>query len=83
MAETCRTCHAPIRWAFTEKGRRMPVDPEPHPEGTIALEPIPGASRDVTTMRAIVVAIGSRPTLYRSHFSTCPQADRHRKRGRR
>ena len=64
----CRSCGAPIRWAVTERGRNAPLDPEPHPEGNLRVEVRRGLDR------AIVVAPGTEPVLYRSHFATCPNA---------
>ena len=29
MSAQCGSCHAPVVWAITEKGKRMPVDAEP------------------------------------------------------
>ena len=76
----CRSCGAPILWARTEAGKSIPLDSEPHPGGTIRID-------DANPPLAIVVTIyaatpdelfGGAP-LYRSHFATCPDADRHRK----
>jgi hypothetical protein len=72
----CRSCDAPLLWARTEKGRRIPLDPEPYTgpepsglfvlrEGGLAVAAPPGAFED--------------EPLYRSHFATCPDAALHRK----
>jgi hypothetical protein len=37
MADKCRRCAAPIRWGKTAKGRRMPLDAEPNPEGNVVM----------------------------------------------
>ena len=29
VASTCRSCDAPLRWAITDRGRRIPLDPAP------------------------------------------------------
>lgn len=47
----CRSCSARIVWAVTSRGRPMPVDAEPHPDGDIRLIPRMG----LTTPRAEVV----------------------------
>ncbi len=70
---TCPSCGARIRWALTERSRNIPVDPEPHPEGNLRVEDRRGLDR------AIVVAPGTEPVLYRSHFATCPNATAHRR----
>jgi hypothetical protein len=31
----CRSCGAPIRWVVTEKGKRIPLDRDPQPDGNI------------------------------------------------
>jgi len=80
----CRSCGAPIQWAITEGGKRMPVDLEPSPIGNIALY-----SRGEDAPIAIVITeteieawkkSGSRKQrLFLSHFTTCPQAKKWRR----
>ena len=58
---------------MTEKGKRIPLDPEPTPTGNVIL------ADDV----AIVLRHGA-PRLdnedrYTTHFATCPNAAEHRK----
>jgi hypothetical protein len=77
---TCRSCGAGIVWAVTAKGKRMPVDAEPHPDGNVTTVPN-GAGRG--TLLALVHPPGQQPLdadepRYRSHFATCPQAAAHR-----
>jgi hypothetical protein len=70
----CRSCNAPLLWAKTEKGHRIPLDPEP----------VPADGPGLFVLRhGVAVAV---PPLaypdeanYISHFSTCPQADQHRR----
>ncbi len=33
----CRTCQAPIHWAVTEKGKRIPVEIRPTTDGALVL----------------------------------------------
>jgi hypothetical protein len=80
----CRSCGQAVQWAETEKGRRMPVDLAPSPAGNIALYPrednVPIAV--VITQTEIDAWMASGATkrkLYTSHFATCPQASRWRK----
>lgn len=72
----CRSCEAPVRWVYTEKGRRMPLDPDPYtgPEPTGLFVIRPG---DI----ALAVPPDAFPgePLYRSHFATCPNAASHRR----
>jgi hypothetical protein len=74
MSPRCRSCGAPILWALTDRGKRIPLDELP-------LAAIPPGSFVVSgtgdELRASTVA----PVpLYRSHFATCPNADEHRRR---
>jgi hypothetical protein len=46
----CRSCDAPITWAVTRKGRRIPLDPEPVAGGNIKVQEIPGKSTPLATV---------------------------------
>lgn len=75
MDERCRSCGAPVRWVPTEAGRSMPLDAEPSDRGNVELR-----------AGVAVVVDPDQPTLtgeprYVAHFSTCPDADRWRRRG--
>lgn len=70
MAETCKGCGQPIRWARTTKGRRIPLDPEPTPNGNLAFD----QTEEEGASFVRVVPVGARPRLYTSHFATCPAA---------
>ena len=83
----CRGCGAPVRWVTTEKGRRMPLDPEP-----VEVDAI-NAARGLFVIRpgllgegerVIAVTPGfveeSREPVYISHFATCPEAKTFRRR---
>lgn len=77
----CRSCHASIIWVRTERGKRMPLDAEPVDATR--------ATRSVFVLRELendggplaVAAWGLEGTEphYISHFSTCPNADTHRR----
>lgn len=72
----CRSCGAAITWTVTSRGKRMPVDAEPHPDGNIRIRhPLTGGPP-----QADVVPKGSEASLHRSHFATCPNAGQHRRR---
>lgn len=70
---TCRSCGATIRWAVTEKGKRIPLDADPSPRGNMRLGP------DGT---AINIGSGTEPSLFSEqgvdlfmpHHATCPSA---------
>lgn len=69
----CRSCDAPIRWARTEAGKSMPLDPNPVPDGNVVLLD----DDRVHVLHADESADGA-PT-YVSHFATCPKAKDHRR----
>lgn len=75
MADRCRYCEAPIEWALTPKGSRIPLDVGAHADGNIVVDD--GVAR-------VLNAHDERPFLARrSHFATCPSAARARRGKRR
>lgn len=63
----CRGCDAPIIWATTRLGSRMPLDEEPTRQGNMVL--LRGEARHATEDdRAL------RRPIYASHFETCPKS---------
>lgn len=75
MATTCRSCGAPIRWALTEKGKRMPLNVPADPAGTVIITGTNGTEYTCAVVRTNAVP-GERWT---SHYATCPQAQQWRK----
>jgi len=77
----CSTCKRPILWARSEHGRPIPIDPAPRPDGNIVLRPIAVGAE----LLAHVVTAGEETDeqRYASHFSTCPEAETHRRREKR
>ena len=75
----CRTCGATVAWVITAKGKLMPIDAEPSPDGQFRLAGTSGSE-----IRVAFVKPEDRPTatvaLRTSHFATCPDADMHRHR---
>jgi hypothetical protein len=73
---TCRSCGEPIIWVTTERGKKMPLDAEPHPErrGQFVFTG-PGTVRFGAPGTPIPVGVET----FVSHFSTCPHAQQHRK----
>jgi hypothetical protein len=67
----CKSCGAEIIWAVTENGKRMPLDAQP------INRPSCFVLNDREDPPVAVVAKG--PSVYVSHFATCPNADQHRK----
>lgn len=82
---TCRSCQAPILWTETANGERMPVDEKPNQlHGNVLLEftddsPAPKLLAGVLTRGQAAGARAEQKRLYRSHFASCPDADRHRR----
>lgn len=73
---SCKSCGAPIVWASTSAGGVMPVDRDRVAGGNIVL-----VERDaLSTPRAEIVAPDPDVPRHVSHFATCPNADRHRRR---
>lgn len=72
----CRSCGAPIVWAVTEAGKRMPLDAEPHPgrRGQFIF-----TSPDTVRYGKSGTPIPEGVETFVSHFSTCPNRKAHRK----
>lgn len=62
----CKSCGAEIIWAKTPAGKNMPLNADG--EKRFLVE---GGATQIITCRPIVVRT--------SHFSTCPNADQHRR----
>lgn len=75
----CRSCMAPIYWAITTNGKRMPVDSQPSPHGSFRLEERP----DEPDPLAVWIPAGHAPNLHEAHFVRCPNAAQHRKKGKK
>lgn len=73
----CRSCGAPILWATTASGRKMPVDAEPVADGTLVLRERDGEVFVVVAANAESNVVGPR---HRAHFATCPDAESWRQR---
>lgn len=74
----CKTCQADIVWAKLPSGKRMPVDAAPSPAGSILLGyPTADGSRQASVIPE--PDRGGYAELHVSHFSTCPDADGHRR----
>lgn len=71
----CRSCDAPVLWARTVTGKLIPLDTEPSDGGNLVLDDGRALIYDHTTSNEMFA-----PPLYVSHFATCPQADRWRRR---
>lgn len=73
--EGCRSCGASVVWATTIRGKAMPVDVAATAEGNVALSP-----RGELPPLATVVQNSNGDLLHTSHFATCPEAGKWRRR---
>ncbi|MGH2716031.1 MAG: hypothetical protein ACRDM7_19545 [Thermoleophilaceae bacterium] len=74
----CRTCKAEITWAHTGE-KWMPVDAQPTADGNVLLTGGNPPRAEVLAGERLVKARAAECRLYRSHFSSCPDAQKHRK----
>jgi hypothetical protein len=79
----CRSCNAPVVWAITSKtGAAIPLDPNPIADGNVVR--IGTATRGAPLVLVLTDEELGRARkqgvvqLYRSHFASCPDADRWR-----
>jgi hypothetical protein len=85
MSDTCKSCGAPIIWACTCKGKAMPVDAEPNPEGNVMLtrrigmEPLATVKGKGKAADLCARLGGGIASVHTSHFATCPNAAAHRR----
>lgn len=81
----CRGCGAEILWALNGSGKREPVDAEPIANGNIEIEEtlVDGEGRRTPLIRHLkkgeIDTLFEPPPRYVSHFSSCPQAAKHRR----
>lgn len=74
MANTCKSCKAPIKWAKTRDGKITLMNAEPDDTGSwIFLDGehvhyVPAGDREA-----------ARGKLFRAHWGSCPNPDAHRK----
>ena len=73
VARQCRWCKAPIVWALTPKGRRMPIDPLPHPGGSVRVTRQGDGQLHAEVLRRELDPDLAEVPLWRPHYATCPQ----------
>ena len=71
----CSSCRQQIIWVRLPSGKMMPVDPVPSKFGNLDMIDDP---KEVDPPNVAFVKPSMRE-MYRSHFSTCPEAKAHRK----
>lgn len=80
----CRSCHAPVAWVVTERGKKMPLDWAPverteSGQGLFAIR-----LTDDGKIEAIAVTaawLDDEEPVFTSHFATCPDRDKWRRNG--
>lgn len=81
MSASCRSCGAPLLWARTERGNRMPLDADPVADAIVETRGLFVLRETDHTEGPLAVAAwgleGTEPH-YRSHFASCAFADQHR-----
>lgn len=83
VTEPCRSCHAPVIWCESERGRAQPVDAEPAEGGYLAVgEPLVAGGSPVARRVPTHLAFG-RHDLRKAHHQTCPHGRAWQRRGRR
>jgi hypothetical protein len=82
----CRSCGSEVLWVRTTNGTRMPLDPLPVDAGNVAM--VGTAAADGSPLVEVVdphapqlPLVDALAPRYVSHFATCPDADRWRRRG--
>lgn len=79
---TCQSCGAAIFWAVSVNGSRMPINAEPVVDGNVLVSVSrsnPENKKCIVLAHAAVKPKDRR--LFTSHFSTCPNARKHRRKG--
>lgn len=67
--DTCKGCGKPIMWRYTEKGKAMPLDPDP------VKEPLPGTYvTNDRNCRPASPLLDDGP-YFMNHFATCPHRE--------
>lgn len=76
----CSTCKAPIVWAYTRNGKRIPLDAEATEDGLRAvISPYGNLVATEDQIMGIGVVEVRTPGTFVSHFATCAQAGQHRR----
>ncbi len=84
----CRSCGAEIEWAKTPAGKNIPLDKEPEVDGNIlvsmrgiGLAPlaIAQSKEQIELLKSQAKASGQLHVLFKSHFATCPDHAKFRK----
>lgn len=73
---TCKSCGAPIIWAATDTGKRMPIDRLPAAGGNVRLTEVDGQPHAAVVGATIdLFDPADNGDRHLAHFVTCPDAD--------
>jgi hypothetical protein len=70
----CQACGTAILWVYTERGARMPVDAAPTADGNIQV--VADKCYVIPKTRLEALSDDDKAGLRKSHFATCPEAER-------
>lgn len=79
MSTTCDSCGARVLWTLTRTGRSMPVDELPHADGNVVLWQDGGKGPLIAHVLSKGDDVDVLTARHKSHFATCPQAAKHRR----
>lgn len=74
--DKCKSCSAAIVWAKTSAGKLIPIDAAPAADGNIRLWKGPSTGEWLALYRP---KPPQGEPLYKSHFATCPDAQKFRR----
>jgi hypothetical protein len=81
QAVECRSCKALMFWVITARGKKMPVDAKPDPNGGFVLTLKAEDGQLHADAYAPTESSHQRRNRYTSHFATCPNSAAHRSGG--
>lgn len=74
----CNACQKPMIWAVTRLGKDIPLNAQPDANGNIRLVDR-GSLGPLAEVLSVAQQFGRQGTLYTTHFTNCPRADRFRR----
>jgi hypothetical protein len=83
--QACRSCGAAIIWVKTETGKAIPLDAEPTEGGNIIISvlgdgvEVAHVETVIETKARLACPIPAGRTAFLSHFATCPEAKKWRR----
>lgn len=67
--DACPDCRLPVRWVRLTTGALLPLEPDPHPFGTVLPDPGGGPAAVPTAAERALLPAGTE--LYRAHMVSC------------